>query len=239
MAAAGEILTMPDFAVFADVGDEPLKVYQWLATLKTKLPFPVYTATSSRGGGKLSDHILKGKTRHSVIPVFNLESDGSKGFGKRQYTTDYKIIPIHRMIREITHTQNKHLPAGFVTQWKGISIDEISRAKDSREPWITNRYPLIEIGMSRRDCEKYLKKFGYSVPKSSCVFCPYKSDRQWRETKNNPAEWETVLKVQRQLKPGEFLHKSMKPIEEVDFSTEEERGQLNMFNNECEGMCGV
>jgi hypothetical protein len=25
----------------------------------------------------------------------------------------------------------------------------------------------------------------------------------------------------------------------INFSTEEERGQLNMFNNECEGMCGV
>ena len=36
-----------------------------------------------------------------------------------------------------------------------------------------------------------------------------------------------------------YLHASRKPLSEVDFSTEEERGQLNMFNNECEGMCGV
>lgn len=36
-----------------------------------------------------------------------------------------------------------------------------------------------------------------------------------------------------------FLHSSLKPLSEVDFSTEEERGQLSMFNNDCSGMCGV
>ena len=41
------------------------------------------------------------------------------------------------------------------------------------------------------------------------------------------------------MKSRLFLHKSCKPLDTVDFSTEEERGQINMFNNECEGMCGV
>jgi hypothetical protein len=37
-----------------------------------------------------------------------------------------------------------------------------------------------------------------------------------------------------------YLHRSCQPLEEVDFSTEDSRtGQLNMFENECEGMCGV
>ena len=36
-----------------------------------------------------------------------------------------------------------------------------------------------------------------------------------------------------------FLHRSLKPLDQVDVSTDEDRGQLNMFNNECEGMCGV
>ena len=36
-----------------------------------------------------------------------------------------------------------------------------------------------------------------------------------------------------------FLHSSLRPLDSVDFSTEEERGQTNLFGNECEGMCGV
>jgi hypothetical protein len=36
-----------------------------------------------------------------------------------------------------------------------------------------------------------------------------------------------------------FVHRDRVPLDEVDLSTAEDRGQLNMFNNECEGMCGV
>ena len=36
-----------------------------------------------------------------------------------------------------------------------------------------------------------------------------------------------------------FVHRSRKPLAEVDFRTAEEAGQINMFGNECEGMCGV
>ena len=37
----------------------------------------------------------------------------------------------------------------------------------------------------------------------------------------------------------QYLHRSCKPLDEVDFRNLEDKGQLNMFNNECEGMCGV
>lgn len=37
----------------------------------------------------------------------------------------------------------------------------------------------------------------------------------------------------------QFVHRSRKPLAEVDLSTAEDRGQLNMFVNECEGLCGT
>ena len=36
-----------------------------------------------------------------------------------------------------------------------------------------------------------------------------------------------------------YLHRSCKPLDEVDFRNLEDMGQLNFFNEECEGMCGV
>jgi hypothetical protein len=36
-----------------------------------------------------------------------------------------------------------------------------------------------------------------------------------------------------------YLHRSLKPLEEADFSTAEDWGQYRLFGNECEGMCGV
>jgi hypothetical protein len=57
--------------------------------------------------------------------------------------------------------------------WICISADERpTRCEPSREPWITNRWPLRELGMARRDCERWLlERYGLHVPKSACVGC--------------------------------------------------------------------
>jgi len=45
--------------------------------------------------------------------------------------------------------------------------------------------------------------------------------------------------VEKSLRGELYLHRSLKPLEEVDLSTAEERGQINLFENDCTGMCGV
>ena len=37
----------------------------------------------------------------------------------------------------------------------------------------------------------------------------------------------------------EYMHASRQPLDEVDLSTAIERGQGDLFINECEGMCGT
>lgn len=133
----------------------------------------------------------------------------------------------------------------LVVQWIGISLDEIIRMKESQEPWILNRWPLIELRMNRQNCLMWMERNGYPKPvKSSCTFCPYHGNDEWRKlTKQEFAECvdlDTRLRTTRIRVKGElFLHKSGIPLSQVDLSTEEERGQTDMFNNECEGMCGV
>lgn len=36
-----------------------------------------------------------------------------------------------------------------------------------------------------------------------------------------------------------FLHRSCKPLDTIDFRSDFERGQLPLWDDECEGMCGV
>jgi hypothetical protein len=68
---------------------------------------------------------------------------------------------------------------------------------------------------------------------------------EWRAIKADPLAWGDALEVDAAIRhqPGlrgeQFAHYSCVPLNQVDFSTDEDRGQLNMFNNECEGMCGV
>src|SRR5262249_45435842 len=98
--------------------------------------------------------------------------------------------------------------------------------------------------ISRRDCIRWLADKGYAEPpKSSCIGCPYHSDAQWRalakEEFEDACDVDVAIRQQPGFKGQQFMHRKLKPLAEVDLSTAEERGQLNMFNNECEGMCGI
>lgn len=231
LASTGEITPMPVGGVFADTGDEPSEVYEYLDYIRPLLPFPISVVKRSR----LSDHIRE--WGQSQIPAFV-----RGGIGKRQCTKHWKIIPLQREFRKIAGITSKKTMGVHVVGWQGISVDEVSRAKDSRETWLKSRFPLLELGMSRRDCLNWLKRHSFKEPhKSACVFCPYRGPSQWRASKSKGgAEWELICKVSSELAAhDEYLTSHCLPIEQVDFSTEEERGQLNMFNNECEGMCGV
>ena len=98
--------------------------------------------------------------------------------------------------------------------------------------------------MTRQNCLKWMEERRYpKPPKSSCIGCPFHSDDQWRalsaEEFANAVEVDLAIRNQPKMKFQQFMHRSMKPLSQVDFSTAEERGQLNLFLNECEGMCGV
>lgn len=255
MAACGEITPMPTAAIFADTQAEPQSVYRWLDWLEKQLPFPVYRVTA----GSLENTTLTIHRRRdgngywiaSGIPHYSLNRDGSIGHGRRQCTHDFKLTPLYKKQREIGNIKRGQNTLGVIS-WIGISRDEIQRMKESRVPWIEHRWPLVDMAMTRNDCLKWMQVHGFpKPPRSACVFCPYHSDSEWRRLRSEePLEFERAvkfdeeyrrLKIQTVSHKGfvPYLHNSLKPLGEVDFSTEEERGQLNFFENECEGMCGV
>ena len=248
MAAAGEITPMPKCAIFADTQAEPKSVYTWLDWLEKQLPFPVYRVTK----GSLSGAALKMRTTkdgrkftRTDIPFFTLSANNQIGkILNRACTKDYKLLPIQQKQREVAGIKRGQKSVGVIS-WIGISLDETIRMKDAREPWQQNRWPLVEMKMRRGDCLKWIEKHHYPTPpRSACVFCPYHNDKEWKRLKTEePDEFEKAVQFEKantqNFASTPFLHRSCKPLSEVDFSTEEERGQLNMFNNECEGMCGV
>jgi len=252
MAAHGEITPMPDCAIFADVGDEPDSVYEWLDWLETRLPFPVRRVQK----GVLSDDALTMRVNQTtgspytklMIPHFTKDDRGIVGMSHRQCTTDYKIDPIIKELRSIANIKRGEKETQVI-QWIGISKDEAQRMKPARNEWIENRWPLIERDMTRLHCIEWMAEKGYpEPPRSACVFCPYKSDEEWVRLKNtDPQGWikairfekdaQELQKQQSATRAAPYLHRSAVPLEEVDFRMQE--NQINMFNNECEGMCGV
>ena len=248
MAAKGDFPNV-DCAIFADTGYEPKAVYQYLEFLKKILPYPVYLVEK----GNIRDDMLaaKGTTNFVVAPFFTQNKiTGKKGMVMRQCTNDYKIQPIRTKIRELCNVKKgKHFPKDkYVEQWIGISTDEAGRMKPARDKYILNRHPLIEAKMSRQDCIDYLKKEKIPLPeKSACIVCPYHNDAYWHFMKTErPSEFADAVDFDKQVrnisrKEDEqlYAHRSCKPLDEVEFNKKEDDKQLDMFNNECEGMCGV
>ena len=244
---------MPHCAIFADTQDEPASVYKWLDWLETKLPFPVHRVTAA----KLSEAATRirvsanGNRYFDIkLPAFTLSPAGKAGMiSMRNCTEDFKILPIRREMLKVARisprTKDVH-----VIQWIGISTDEAHRMKSFRGKWAVNRWPLIDLQMKRRDCLKWMQAHGFpEPPRSACIYCPFHHDNQWREIKNtSPAEFDQAVQLERRLnevrgttKGTMFFHASRVPLDQVDLSTDIERGQgmLAGFGNECEGMCGV
>lgn len=168
-----------------------------------------------------------------------------KGMVRRQCTNEYKIQVVRKIVRNYLGYEKGQRVKELVHMWKGISTDEIQRMDMSRDGWIEFRYPLIDADMSRMACEEWLVKNGYLVPpKSSCIGCPFHNDAMWLDMKINDKEsWDDAVEVDRiikklpRFKGKAFLHRSCKPLDEVDFN--ENQMDIDHFLNECAGVCGV
>lgn len=252
MCAHGEI-EPPDVAIFSDTGWEPKSVYDWLDWLVERLPFPVRRVSA----GNLRKEVVsmsEGRANFLRIPAFTQDENGKTGILRRQCTREYKITPVTKEVRRLLGLEHgQRMPRGYsATALIGISADEPERAKPAREKWLTKVYPLLDRRMQRGHCLKWMEDHGYPrPPRSACIGCPFHSDKEWRHLKRNePEAFADAVVVDRLIrnatgagvKQPAFLHRSLRPLDEIDFSNLEDAGQLDFWGhwgNECEGMCGV
>lgn len=216
-------------AIFADTGWEPPAVYEQVDRLDAELNLvgiPLYRVQR----GNLREDSINPGHRFASIPYFVRNPDGSEGMGRRQCTAEYKLSPIMRKCRELLGAPRpdfRTVPRGrVVEQWIGFSTDELHRANDRREVlYASKRFPLLEIGMSRKDCIRYLERVGWGhTVKSACIGCPFHGNAQWRELRDNhPEEWTDAVEFDHAIRKGgarglplngeAFLHRSRVPLE--------------------------
>lgn len=245
LAATGE-LPRPDLAIFADTQSEPPWVYGHLDWLEREFGslIPIRRVTA----GSLELDCLEsrdGRSRWAAIPFFTSPTNRKDAHGRlrRQCTREYKIDPVRRAIREAVGPGRKR-----AEEWVGISLDEAHRAKPSRIPWITTRWPLLlDRPMRRGECMEWMRSQGFPIPrKSACVFCPFRDDRSWDEMKRQaPDQFERACEFDDSIRDGKlrgvrsepFVHSSLLPLREVQFDVASTM-RLD-FGEECEGRCGL
>ncbi len=255
-----------DAAIFADTGAEPAAVMRHLDWLiKECSPvFPVYVRKKSDIIKDLSRGENSAGQKFTTAPFFTEHSDGSKGITRRQCTSEYKVDVVERCIRRdiLGLEPGKRIPKDVqIIQLIGMSAEEGRRVVRVKARFASSRnatpeFPLHEKWMSRADCIKWLHDYGvpHEVTRSACIFCPYKSDSEWIQLRDeSPDEWARVVALDdiirdqsiimnRNFESKRYLHRSCKPIGEVAFlakATQAEQSTLPSMADECEGMCGV
>jgi hypothetical protein len=227
MSINGELPKL-DAAIFSDTGWEPARVYEHLDRVTERAAgagVPVYRVSK----GNLRSDAIDPAHRYASIPYFVRNPDGSDGMGRRQCTPEYKLAVINRKVRELLGAKApdfRRVPKGRqAEQWIGFSTDEIGRVSDKFPlSYIARRYLLLELGMDRKACDRWLRSHGWtSVAKSACIGCPYHGNRQWRDLRDNhPGEWADAVEFDEAIRKGgarglplngeAFLHRSRLPL---------------------------
>lgn len=235
-----------DCAIFADTGWEPKSVYVHLENLIRAVDIPVYIVSVGNIKNDLIEKYTGKPKRFASIPFFVKNTDGSQGMVRRQCSSEYKIEAVSKESRRLMGLKPRQRSVhNSVNMLLGITTDEISRVKPSSNRMTVNQYPFIDMRMSRIDCMKWLRRNKWGeVAKSACIGCPYRSDVQWQDMKDNdPESFAEAVEIDKLLRSGvknpqwqHYMHRSLKPLDEVVFS---DKSQTNLFDMECEGMCGV
>lgn len=155
------------------------------------------------------------------------------------------VTPTERVAHTPQTPRTQPCPTPQGPEQKGISADEVHRAKDSGLAYMRNIHPLLDLSWTRADCERYLRERGFgSTPRSACLGCPYHANRQWRELRDtSPDEWDDVVAFDAAIRAGNaranasgnpllgqaFLHRSRVPLEQapIDHITRAERTALH------------
>lgn len=259
LAIRGEI-EQPDHVIFSDTGWEPEAVYdhlQWLRRqcMKAGISLHITKADTARVQNIREDALRGYKTKSGLVrwdgrmPLFVDDNTGREGQITRQCSREYKISPIRKLQRKlIGYLPGQRIPDGRAVTMIGFSTDEARRAGQGKDRWNENIFPLItDLRMSRTDCQAWWDRHypHRRLVKSACIGCPFHSDSEWARMKTEqPEEFEDACdfddRIRRVggLRATAYLHRSLKPLREVDLN--EQQGALDLQDRlSCTGGCGT
>ncbi len=235
-----------DVSIFCDLGLEPSWVKKQVEFLENAghscgvplviLKSPLYT------------DFLKnfGERRTISIPWWTIRDDGHKSKMPRNCTIDYKVEMIGKYVRWqlLGYRKGQRLRPEDIKAHEmhmGFGAEEKRRCGESKNPLFINKFPLVEMGLTRADNYAYIKDvWGLDTKASACAFCPFHRNFFYSFIRDNePETYRAVLQVDRLLRDKNpkppmdsdlFISRSRKRIEDL---TPEDCNDAECF--ECHG----
>ena len=220
-----------DAVIFCDLGLEP----PWV---KEQMEF---TRRSCESAG-IFFHVLDtplyqdftqnfGERRTISIPWWTLKEDGHKSRMPRNCTLDYKVNEITKYVRWelLGYKKGQWLRPADVKAHEmhmGFSAEESRRCHENPHKLFINKFPLVEMGLTRADNYKYiLEVWGLDTKASACAFCPFHRNYFFQYIrKNEPKTYQEIVAMDHLLRDKNpkppmdsdlFISRSRKRIEDL------------------------
>lgn len=143
-----------------------------------------------------------GERRTISIPWWTLDNNGHKSKMPRNCTIDYKVQMVSKYVRwellgyhKGQRLRNEDKKAHEMHM--GFSFEEKKRCKESSNPMLVNKFPLVEMGWTRADSYAYIRDtWGLETKASACTFCPFHRNYFYQYLKENePEQYNQLMKL--------------------------------------------
>ena len=236
-----------DISIFCDLGFEPpwvKKQVEFLANAGHScgvalviLDSPLYTDFMENFGER----------RTISIPWWTIRDDGHKSKMPRNCTIDYKVELISKYVRWelLGYKKGQRLREEDKKAHEmhmGFSAEEARRCKENPNPMFVNKFPLVEMVLTRADNYAYIKDvWGLETRASACAFCPFHKNYFFKFLRENePEQYAQVVGVDELLRD-----KKPKPPMDSDLFISRSRKRLMDLTDEdcndaeCFEYCGM
>lgn len=174
---------------------------------------------SSKYADLFQSHVLffKGIIKSTdVMPFWTRDTvTGKVGkTGTKACTFAYKIGQVMKELRLQTGIKRFNPDKHNIYMYIGFSVDEFQRSKPSFYPYTENRFPLIEMNLTRGDCINYVEQeLGFRPVSSVCNMCYANDiDRVYTIYKNDEKGWLRLLELDKAMGEKSPEHSIKKDI---------------------------
>ena len=236
-----------DISIFCDLGFEPpwvKKQVEFLANAGHSCGVPLVILDSPLYTDFMENF---GERRTISIPWWTIKEDGHKSKMPRNCTIDYKVELISKYVRWelLGYKKGQRLrdeDKKAHEMHMGFSAEESRRCKESPNPMFVNKFPLVEMGLTRADNFAYIKDvWGLETKASACSFCPFHKNYFFKFLRENePEQYAQVVGVDELLRD-----KNPKPPMDSDLFISRSRKRLMDLTDEdcndaeCFEYCGM
>jgi hypothetical protein len=174
---------------------------------------PAHLTVNGQDAGRLNGHRCSYDFKRRIVAAHIKRLCGKPGTWKRSDVEQWLGFSTDESHRakdavECRCGHNRYVQRGKEKELVHTFADGCLRCDCAAfDPWMVNRFPLLELDLRRQDTIDWFGAHGYRTPgRSACWFCPNSTNVRWRRLRSDhPDLWERACAIDEAIRDvGDF-----------------------------------